>query len=350
MHRHQRSSSSKAFAAAAAVASCLLLVPAAPARVAAVVWASPTQRDQTRFTVVAGSAFALKLTASTSTPRAAVSIEAVDGLPIGATVVSSNGNVAHAVFRWTPSSTGEYVIRFGASAGRGAAAQTLTYIFDVRTKGELDYPRSFVLTDDRIAHSAVVLERATVHAEPRESSRVVTTLRTATSDGTPNLVLVLSGIDLDPTTTWYRIRLPILPNNSAGWVDARALGELTAVHTHLYVDRAALTATLERDGVPVFRTIVGVGRSAWPTPPGEYYILNRLTDFENPFYGPVAFGTSARSPTLTDWAGGGFVAVHGTNQPQLLPGRVSHGCIRMPNSSILRLARLLEVGSPLTIR
>jgi lipoprotein-anchoring transpeptidase ErfK/SrfK len=34
----------------------------------------------------------------------------------------------------------------------------------------------------------------------------------------------------------------------------------------------------------------------------------------------------------------------------LIPGQVSHGCIRMRNRDILRLARLMPVGTPLTIR
>ena len=76
---------------------------------------------------------------------------------------------------------------------------------------------------------------------------------------------------------------------------------------------------------------------------------DKLTKFSSPFYGPVAFGTSARSPVLTDWPAGGFVGVHGTNQPELVPGRVSHGCIRLRNEDILRLARLLPVGTPVTI-
>ena len=150
--------------------------------------------------------------------------------------------------------------------------------------------------------------------------------------------------------TWYRVRLPILPNNSTGWVQARYLGDLFTVHTHLYVDRAHFTATLKRDGRVVFKTIVGVGKSVWPTPRGEFYIRDKMTSFANPVYGPIAFGTSARSAVLTDWPGGGFVGVHGTNEPGILPGRVSHGCIRMPNPSILKLARLMPVGTPLTVR
>jgi lipoprotein-anchoring transpeptidase ErfK/SrfK len=59
---------------------------------------------------------------------------------------------------------------------------------------------------------------------------------------------------------------------------------------------------------------------------------------------------SARSATLTDWPGGGFVGIHGTNQPEILPGRVSHGCIRLRNPDILRLASLMRVGTPVTVR
>ena len=76
----------------------------------------------------------------------------------------------------------------------------------------------------------------------------------------------------------------------------------------------------------------------------------RLRGFDDPFYGPVAFGTSARSAVLTDWPGGGFIGIHGTDSPELLPGRVSHGCIRMRNDDIRRLWRLLPVGTPITIR
>ncbi len=92
-----------------------------------------------------------------------------------------------------------------------------------------------------------------------------------------------------------------------------------------------------------------MGEPYWPTPAGQFYIRDKLTDFNDPFYGPVAFGTSARSNVLTEWPGGGFIGVHGTNEPGILPGRVSHGCVRMLNSAILRLAHLMSVGTPVTV-
>ena len=52
---------------------------------------------------------------------------------------------------------------------------------------------------------------------------------------------------------------------------------------------------------------------------------------------------------LTDWPGGGVVGIHGTDQPSLIPGHPSHGCVRVPNGAILALARLMPLGTPVRI-
>jgi lipoprotein-anchoring transpeptidase ErfK/SrfK len=149
---------------------------------------------------------------------------------------------------------------------------------------------------------------------------------------------------------WIEVRLPILPNGRIGWVQRRSLGGYETVNTHLFIDRGHLRAILYRGGRAVFTAPVGIGVDSSPTPAGEFMIRNELTRYANPFYGPVAFGTTARSAVLTDWPAGGFVGIHGTDEPGLIPGRVSHGCIRMRNHDILRLAALMPVGTPLTIR
>jgi lipoprotein-anchoring transpeptidase ErfK/SrfK len=78
--------------------------------------------------------------------------------------------------------------------------------------------------------------------------------------------------------------------------------------------------------------------------------LDRLSGFPGTFYGPLAFGTNARSPTLTDWPHGGVIGIHGTNRPDLIPGRVSHGCVRLTNAAIQRLGKLMPIGTAVTIR
>ena len=203
------------------------------------------------------------------------------------------------------------------------------------------------------AHAAVwtsVRRRATARAHPRRSARPRARLARRTPEGTANVVLVLGRASDRRGRLWVRVRLPVLPNGTTGWVPRRALGAYQTVRTHLVVDRRRLTATLLRDGRRVFRAHIGVGQAKWPTPRGRFYIRNRLTRYSSPTYGPLAFGTSARSAQLTDWPAGGFIGIHGTDRPDLLPGRVSHGCIRMRNADILRLGRLMDVGSPLTIR
>jgi lipoprotein-anchoring transpeptidase ErfK/SrfK len=147
-----------------------------------------------------------------------------------------------------------------------------------------------------------------------------------------------------------RISLPVLPNGTTGWVPRSALGGYGYVSTRLVIDLESFQVTLYRGHRPVFTANAGVGKASSPTPKGHFYIRDRVTDFNNPFYGPIAFGTSARSNTLTDWPGGGFIGIHGTNEPGLIPGAISHGCIRLANKDILRLAKLMPVGTPVIIR
>jgi L,D-transpeptidase catalytic domain len=187
-------------------------------------------------------------------------------------------------------------------------------------------------------------------AHPDPAARVLERIDTRTPEGTTNIVLALDRRTGADGRLWVRVRLAILPNGSTGWVPRAALGGYGTVRTRLVVDRGRLSATLLRDERPILKAPIGIGAAGSPTPAGEFYVRNRLTRYRSPFYGPVAFGTSARSPTLTDWPDGGFVGIHGTDRPDLLPGRVSHGCIRMRNPDILRLARLMPPGTPITIR
>ena len=194
------------------------------------------------------------------------------------------------------------------------------------------------------------LERRTVaRAAPDGAARPVARLRTRTPEGTPEAVPLLERRDVDGRL-WVRVRVPVLPNGTTGWVRRGRLGGYRTVRTHLIVDRRRLTARLERRGRTVFRARVGIGQSRWPTPRGRFMVRNRLSDYDDPVYGVLAFGTTARSAVLTDWPGGGFIGIHGTNRPDLLPGRVSHGCIRMRNADILRLDRRMPLGTPVSVR
>ena len=86
-----------------------------------------------------------------------------------------------------------------------------------------------------------------------------------------------------------------------------------------------------------------------PHPAGRFWIREKFTVAgSGRDLGPRAFGTADYS-VLTDWPGGGVVGIHGTNQPELIPGRPSHGCIRVPNDAIVQLYALMPIGTPLLI-
>jgi hypothetical protein len=191
---------------------------------------------------------------------------------------------------------------------------------------------------------AHVLRPTAARVAPSRSARVITVVSDRTPEGTKNLVLAL-----ESRGAWVRVRLAVLPNGTTGWMPRAALGPYRGVWTHLVVNRARMTATLLRRGKVIFRAPVGVGRSYLPTPRGEFYVRVKLSGFNDPMYGPIAFGTSGRAPNLTGWPGGGYIGIHGTNKPELLPGAVSHGCVRLKNPDIRRLAGLMPVGTPVTV-
>ena len=168
------------------------------------------------------------------------------------------------------------------------------------------------------------------------------------------LVLALSRTRSADGTVWVEVRLPMRPNNTTGWVPRGALSDFRIVRTRLVVDRGRLRASLYRDDRLIWTARIGVGIAKWPTPAGRFYVRERLRvprGSAQKVYGPLAIGTSAHSPTLSggNW-GQGVIGVHGTGRPDLLPGRVSHGCVRVSNPKIRRLWKLMPLGTPILIR
>jgi len=205
-----------------------------------------------------------------------------------------------------------------------------------------------VTTRTSAAYTPIV-QNVDARATPSSASRVVGRLTTRTPEGTTTIVPVLRRTERNGTL-WLEVGLPVLPNGTTGWVPRRATGGYGFVSTRLEISLTGLRATLYRGTTRVFSAQIGVGQAKWPTPTGRFIIRNKLTKYASPTYGPVAFGTSARSAVLTDWPAGGFVGIHGTNQPGLIPGRISHGCIRLRNADILELAQLMPVGTTVLIR
>ena len=209
--------------------------------------------------------------------------------------------------------------------------------------GRLSNERTFT----RWAHPE---RRATIRRRPSVKARPAARIHFLTEDGFPEVYLVLRRRVNRYGKSWLSVRIPMRPNGRTGWVREESLGPLNLVRTRLVVDRGALRATLRRAGTRAWQSPIGVGAAGTSTPAGRFWIRERIrVPFGGGTYGPWAFGTSAYS-ALSDWPAGGVVGIHGTNQPSLIPGRPSHGCIRVPNPAIRRLARLMPVGTPVQIR
>jgi hypothetical protein len=206
------------------------------------------------------------------------------------------------------------------------------------------------LSDERtLTRWAHVEHRRPIRRSPAEDGRRLDRLRLLTEDGLPEVYLALRS-RVVRGRAWIEVRVPGRPNGRTGWVPRSALGPLHAVTTALTIDRRRSRAVLRRAGRRVWRARIGHGAPGTATPAGRFYIRERLRNLRgSPIYGPWAFGTSAYS-ALSDWPGGGVVGIHGTDQPELIPGRPSHGCIRVRNRAIVRLARLMPIGTPVRVR
>jgi lipoprotein-anchoring transpeptidase ErfK/SrfK len=150
---------------------------------------------------------------------------------------------------------------------------------------------------------------------------------------------------------WIKVSLPTRPNGSTGWVRRRAV--------ELYKNRYRLVVRLKKHELQLWKERklmasypVAVGTRWTPTPRGMFYVVELLKP-RSPHgaYGPYSFGLSAHSNVLKRFAGGdGRVGLHGTNQPWLIGSDVSHGCIRLKNPAIRRLAKILPLATPVLVR
>jgi hypothetical protein len=196
---------------------------------------------------------------------------------------------------------------------------------------------------------AMLRRRVHVVSQPGSAGRRLAALRSATFFGTTEVVLVL-GVSTGDGGAWSFVRYPGLGDRT-GWVRSSALATQPSVSTRIVIDRVRPRVRLFRRGALVFSAPAGVGARQSPTPAGRYYVRERLVPAaSNTVYGVLAFGLSAYSRYRTDWPGGGQVGLHGTNEPELIPGHISNGCIRLRNRDVRRLDRLMSVGTPILIR
>jgi len=183
---------------------------------------------------------------------------------------------------------------------------------------------------------------------PSRSAPIIQIFNRTSPLGAPQ-VFVVDRVRSHAGYIWFHVELPIRPNGSTGWVRADGVS-VSKTPYGLTLDRRRYTLTLfvGCKAQHVFR--VGIGTGSTPTPVGRFYLasLLQLPD-PNTVYGPYAYGLSGFSDVLKTWSYGGIIGLHGTNDPSSIGRKSSHGCIRLHDRDILRLVRILPLGTPILI-
>lgn len=213
-------------------------------------------------------------------------------------------------------------------------------------------PESAVKLSDEIKETrwAHAIDLTPVRARPEGSAKQVAKLRLRMESGQAETYVALHSYTDEQKREWLRIRVPGRPNGRVGWVLRESMGDLFSTTMSVELNRKLRRVTVRRAGKIIMRAPVGIGAPGTPTPAGRYMIRERFKIPAGGVYGPRALGTTAYSAGLSGWPLGGIIGFHGTNQPGLIPGAPSHGCVRLRNKDVMRFYRLVKVGTPLTIR
>jgi lipoprotein-anchoring transpeptidase ErfK/SrfK len=187
-----------------------------------------------------------------------------------------------------------------------------------------------------------------VYRQPSTHAAVLTKLAFYTPDNEALQTYRFLSYRRIGSSQWEQIDVPMRPNGQTGWVKRSWLGAAHITHTLIVVNLATESLVLYDHGKAEFTAPVGTGAPGTPTPTGHYWIAEEFPS-SSAFYGPWAFGTTDYA-TDTDFPDGSIVGIHGTDQPQLIPGDPSHGCIRLKDQDILKLKPLVSIGTAVWIQ
>jgi lipoprotein-anchoring transpeptidase ErfK/SrfK len=148
---------------------------------------------------------------------------------------------------------------------------------------------------------------------------------------------------------FVRVAIPLRPNGTLGWV-RRSDVTLSRSTFRVEIDLSTNTMTVFDGPKVLLRAAVAAGTGGTPTPRGLFFLKELVPQNPGGALGPFAFGLSGFSNVLTSFGGGeGVIGIHGTNSPGKLGSNVSHGCVRVDNGTISKMARLLPLGTPVEI-
>lgn len=146
---------------------------------------------------------------------------------------------------------------------------------------------------------------------------------------------------------WIKVRLPSRPNGATAWIPGDGLRTATT-SWRVEISLGKGTMTVRKGGDSRGTWHIGQGKASTPTPVGRTFVLAGFVDPTQTF-SPVIYALGVHSDTLDTYGGGpGTVAVHGWPSKAGRLGKVSHGCVRVPDGA-LALFKKMPSGTPVDI-
>lgn len=155
--------------------------------------------------------------------------------------------------------------------------------------------------------------------------------------------------EFDSTGNWAKVFVPVRPNGTTAWVQT-AFFTVEEHNYHITIDISDNTVQVFQGDTPLFETPQSAvsGKPSRPTPILRSYIDEKIPGgTQSPAYGSWILSIAAFSESLGTFGGGGMpkLALHGTNQPELMGQYESSGCVRIPNEVVDFIANTVPVGT-----
>jgi len=201
----------------------------------------------------------------------------------------------------------------------------------------------------RIKPSLLVRLTRTLQARARPGSGKVVGVvpRGSKYYGVPTVAWVLQ---VSRDGRYGKVPIPYSSVRKTGWIPLRGLKRSHTPYV-VRVDLSARKISVRKLGRLVFRTPAAIGAPRSPTPPGLYFVTDRVPLNPRGPFGAFAFGISGIQTRLPPgWTGGDQLAIHGTNNPSSIGSAVSAGCPRVSRAALERLIPILRLGTPVIIQ
>jgi lipoprotein-anchoring transpeptidase ErfK/SrfK len=184
-----------------------------------------------------------------------------------------------------------------------------------------------------------------LYAAPRKRGPGARVLPNPTTEGMP-----LSFLVRQVQGAWLKVQLAARPNGATAWIPRSAVLLRTEPY-RIEVRLSAHRLQVFRGREVVTTMAVAVGTPESPTPTGHFFVdaKVRLLDPTGPYGAGQVSVTGFSDVYQTFGAGIGQIAIHGTDQPNLIGQGVSHGCVRVTNPQILRLLAMVPTGAPVDV-